>query len=111
MKGYTTPCLAHLLVGDQKQAHQRGVEDRLRDVGRLPLDAVLGHQGSTQGLTGALHVDATGSRHSCFTGKPQKRLPESDPQTDRTGLPREMKAPPQLFHTRGQRRAESDGRS
>lgn len=56
-------CCAHLIVSDQKQAHQRGVEDRLGDVGRLSLEAVLGHQGSTQGLTGGLHVDATGSRH------------------------------------------------
>lgn len=53
----------HLVVGHQEQAHQRCVEDRLRDVGRLSLQAVLGHQGPTQGLAGALPVNATGSRH------------------------------------------------
>lgn len=40
----------HLIVGHQEQPHQRGVEDRLRDVSRLPRQAVLGHQGPAQGL-------------------------------------------------------------
>lgn len=57
-------CSAHLVVSDQKQAHQRGVEDRLGDVGCLSLEAVLRHQGPTQGLTRALHVDTAGSRHA-----------------------------------------------
>ena len=56
-------CSAHLVVSDQKQAHQGGVEDGLGDVCRLSLVAVLSHQGSTQGLTRPLHVAPTGSRH------------------------------------------------
>lgn len=56
-------CFAHLVVCDQKQAHQGGVEDRLGDVGRLSLEAVLRDKGSTQGLTRALNIDTAGSGH------------------------------------------------
>lgn len=108
-------CSAHLVVSDQKQTHQRGVEDRLGDVGRLSLEAFLSHKGSTQGLTRALHVDATGSRHPSFTGKPQKRLPKGIPQKDKKASQSNERqvvffapqtgwvAPPQFFHMQGQR--------
>ena len=58
----TNQRFTHLVVGDQQQAHQRGVEDGLGDVGRLSLEALLGDQGSTQ----ALNVDASGSGHPIF---------------------------------------------
>lgn len=44
---YKCQCSANLFVGDQKQAHQGGVEDRLGDVGCLSLQTVLRHQGPT----------------------------------------------------------------
>lgn len=59
-------CCPHLIVSDQQQAHQRCVEDRLGDVGRLSLEAVLRHQGPTQSFTRALPTDAAGSRHPLY---------------------------------------------
>lgn len=55
---------SHLVVSHQEQAHQRGVEDGLRDVGRLSLQALLRDEGPTEGFARALGINAAGSRHS-----------------------------------------------
>lgn len=48
------PLSTHLLVGHQQQTHERGVEDRLRDVRAFRLEAVVGHQRAAQGLARVL---------------------------------------------------------
>lgn len=74
-------CVAHLVVSDQKQAHQRGVEDRLGDVCCLSLQAVLRHQGPTQALTRVLHVDTTGPWHPILL-QISEESPKKDPEID-----------------------------
>lgn len=88
-------CIAHLVVRDQKQPHQRGVEDRLGDVDCFTLEAVLWHQGPTQGLAGILHVDAAGSRHCGLP--PQRYLSTGMLRQSRSSPPKWMLS----FHTKG----------